>query len=120
MEKAENEGEQKLSFRFVLTNSVIENSKKIAIKFRKFQNTIVVSFQAIICWNWQKKREIKIIVLFHSVPTRRIIENSKKIGKNLKKLKNTIVASFKAKIGWKRPRKTENKNYRSVSFLPDA
>ena len=39
----------------------------------------------------------------------------------LKKIKkNTIMASFKAKIGWKRPRKTENKNYRSVSFLPDA
>ena len=25
--------------------------------------------------------------------------------------------SFQSKIGWKRPRKTENKNYRSVSFL---
>ena len=30
------------------------------------------------------------------------------------------MASFKAKIGWKRPRKMENKNYRSVSLLPDA
>ena len=30
------------------------------------------------------------------------------------------MASFKAKIGWKRPRKREYKNYRSVSFLPDA
>ena len=29
------------------------------------------------------------------------------------------MATFQAKIGWKRPRKTENKNYRSVSFLPD-
>ena len=28
--------------------------------------------------------------------------------------------SFEAKIGWKRLRKTENKNYRSVPFLPDA
>ena len=27
--------------------------------------------------------------------------------------------SFDAKIGWKRMRKTENKNYRSVPFLPD-
>ena len=25
--------------------------------------------------------------------------------------------SFQAKIGWRRPRKTENKSYRSVSFL---
>ena len=30
------------------------------------------------------------------------------------------MASFQSKIGWKRPRKTENKNYRSVSFLPGA
>ena len=29
------------------------------------------------------------------------------------------MASFQAKIGWKRQRKRENKNYRSVSFLPD-
>ena len=28
--------------------------------------------------------------------------------------------SYQAKIGWKRMRKCENKNYRSVSFLPDA
>ena len=30
------------------------------------------------------------------------------------------MASFKAKIGWKSMRKRENKNYRYVSFLPDA
>ena len=30
------------------------------------------------------------------------------------------MASFRSKIGWKRPRETENKNYRSVSFLPGA
>ena len=29
------------------------------------------------------------------------------------------MSSFQAKIGWKRQRKRENKNYRSVSFLPD-
>ena len=28
--------------------------------------------------------------------------------------------SFQAKIGWKRQRKRENKNYRSVPFLPDG
>ena len=27
---------------------------------------------------------------------------------------------FQAKIGWKKMRKRENKNYRFVSFLPDA
>ena len=30
------------------------------------------------------------------------------------------MASFQAKICWKRLRKRENKNYRSVSFLPDG
>ena len=30
------------------------------------------------------------------------------------------MASFQAKIGCKRPRMRENKNYPSVSFLPDA
>ena len=29
------------------------------------------------------------------------------------------MASFQAKIGWKRHKKRQNKNYRSVSFLPD-
>ena len=28
--------------------------------------------------------------------------------------------SFQAKIGWKRMRKSENKNYSSVPFLPEA
>ena len=28
--------------------------------------------------------------------------------------------SFQAKIGLKKPRKRENKNYRSVPFLPNA
>ena len=30
------------------------------------------------------------------------------------------MAFFHAKTGWKRPRMCENKNYRSVPFLPDA
>ena len=30
------------------------------------------------------------------------------------------MASFQAKRGWKMMRKSENKNYRSVSFQPDA
>ena len=30
------------------------------------------------------------------------------------------MASFQAKIGWKMMKKIENKNYRSVSFLPDV
>ena len=30
------------------------------------------------------------------------------------------MATFQSKIGWKGIRKRENKNYRSVPFLPDA
>ena len=30
------------------------------------------------------------------------------------------MAFFQVKTGWKRPRKREYKNYRSVSFQPDA
>ena len=58
-------------------------------------------------------------VPFRSVPTRCVIENSKKIAKKFKKLKNTIMASFQAETGRKRLRE-RNKNYRFVSFRPDA
>ena len=46
MEKAEKEREQKISFRFVLTRTVIENSKKIAKKFKKLKNSFMASFHA--------------------------------------------------------------------------
>ena len=78
------------------------------------------SFLAKIGWKQMRKREIKIIVLFRSVPTQCVIENSKLIAKKFKKLKNTVVASFQAKIGRKRLRKRENKNYPSVPFLLEA
>ena len=52
------------------------------------------SFQAKIGWKKMRKREIKTIVPFHSVPTRYVIENSKQIAKKFKKLKNTIVDSL--------------------------
>ena len=63
----------------------------------------------------QEKQKIKIIVPFRSYPA--LNRKLKKIAKKFKKLKNTITGSFLAKIGRKRPRKTQNKNYRSVSFL---
>ena len=62
------------------------------------------SFQAKIGCQKMRKREIKVIVPFRSVPTRCVIENSKQIAKKFKKFKNTTVASFQAKIGRKRPR----------------
>ena len=78
----------------------------------------MTSFQVKIGWKMMRKRENEKLS-FRFVPTRRVIENSKKIAKKFKKLKNTIMASFQANI-WKRQRKIENKNCRSVSFLPDA
>ena len=42
MGKREN---KKLSFRFVRTRCVIENSKKITEKFKKLKNTIMDSFE---------------------------------------------------------------------------
>ena len=119
MEEAEKERKEKLLFRFVPAQSVIENSKKIAKKFKKLKNTIMNSFQAKIGWKTMRKREIKIIVPFRSVPTRYVIENSKQIAKKFKKLKNTVVASFQVTIGWKRLRQRENKNFPTVTFLPE-
>ena len=63
------------------------------------------SFQAKIGRKKMRKRKIRVIVPFRSIPTRCVIENSKQIAKKFKKLINTIVASFQAKIGWKRLRK---------------
>ena len=64
LKKAEKDGKHKLSFRFVPTRRVIENCKKIEKKFRKFKNTIVASFRAIIGWNRPRNRENKN---YHSV-----------------------------------------------------
>ena len=59
LEKVNEERKKKLSFRFVPTQSVIENSKKIAKKFKKLKNTIIASFEAKIGWNRSRKRENK-------------------------------------------------------------
>ena len=61
-----------------------ENSKKMA---KKLKNTTINSFQAKIDWKKMRKREIKIIAPFRSVPTRCVIENSIKIVKNSTKKK---------------------------------
>ena len=66
-----------------------------------------------------RKRENKNCRPFRSNPTPNI-KTPKQLAQNFKNLKNTIMASFRAKIGWKRPIKCENKNYHSVSFLPEA
>ena len=107
-------------FRFYPT-SIIKfqrNSKKIQ-KPKKYHYEFISSQNR---FENMRKRENKNYrsIPFHSVPTRRLVESSQKIAKKSKKLKNTIMASFQAKIGWKTMRKRENKNYRSVSLLPDA
>ena len=50
---------KKLSIRFVPTRCVIENSKKIAIKWKKLKYTIMTSFQAKIGWKMPRKRKNK-------------------------------------------------------------
>ena len=68
-----------------------------------------------------RKRETKIIVPFCSVPTRCVIENTINIVKKFKKKKKKYdYGSFQGKIGRKRMRNIESKNYRFISFLPDA
>ena len=59
MEKAEKERKQKLSFYFVPIRRVIENSKKIAKKFKKLKNIVMASFQAKIGLKRMRKRENK-------------------------------------------------------------
>ena len=65
MGKREN---KKLSFCFVHTRCVIENSKKITKKLKKLKNTVMNSFQAKIGWKRMRKIEIKIFVSFCSYP----------------------------------------------------
>ena len=108
-----------IPFRSVLTLRVIENSKKIKKKIREIKK---YHYGFISSQNWLEnaKKERIWRVSFRFIPTRRVTENSKKIAKKSKKLKNTVMCSFQAKIGLKKMRKWENKNYHSVSFLPDG
>ena len=59
LEKANKERKEKLSFRFVPTQSVTENSKKIAKKLKKLKNAIMAYFEAKIGWKRSRKRENK-------------------------------------------------------------
>ena len=65
------------------TRPIIENSKKIAKKFKKLENTIIVSFQAKIGQERLRNNGKKKIVLIYSYPTRnrKFQKNSKKIQK---------------------------------------
>ena len=115
MRKRENKNYRSVSF---LPDAKQKIPKKIEKKLKKLKNTIMASSQAKIGGKDREREKIKINVLFRSCSprNRKFQKNSKKF----KKLKNTIMASFQAKIDWGRQRKRENKNYRFVSFLPDA
>ena len=63
--KRENKICRSVPFRFVPTQRVIENSKKIAKKLKKLKNTIMASLQAKIGWKRQRKSENKN---YRSVP----------------------------------------------------
>ena len=85
-----------MSFRFVRTQRVIENSKK---NFKKLKNPVMASFQAKIGWKRWRNGENKNCL---SVPF--VLDGKYKIPNKEKK------------IGWKMPRKRKNKNCLSVPF----
>ena len=64
----ETERKWKLSFRLVLTRHIIENSKKIWKKFKKFKNTLMASFETNIGWERLRKRANKKFRFVSSVP----------------------------------------------------
>ena len=77
------------------------------------------SFQAIIGWKRMRYRENKKLS-FRFVPARCVIENSKKITKKLKKLKNYHYEFISSQNRLEKYEKDRNKNFRFVSFLPNA
>ena len=88
-------------FHSIPTRRVIENSKKIAKKFKKLKYTIIDSFQAKIGWGRMRKREKKNYrsVSFHSYLS--AIENSKKLAKNSKNSKIPLWIRFNPKLNGK-------------------
>ena len=88
--KAEKERKQKLSLCFVPIRHIIENSKKIANKFKKLKNTIMASFQSKIGWRRPRKRDNENYCSDQFLPTRHIFwkfqKNSNKIRKRNKYL----------------------------------
>ena len=69
----------------VPTRRVIENSKKVAKKFKKLKNSTMDSFQTKYVRKGRESEKKKITVSF--CPTRHVIENSRKIAKKFRKLK---------------------------------
>ena len=77
------------------------------------------SFQAIIGWKRKRNRENKKLS-FRFVSTRCVIENSKKITKKIQKIKKYHYEFLSSQNRLEKDEKDRNKNFRSVSFLPNA
>ena len=76
------------------------------------------SFEAKIGWRRMRKRENKN---YHFVSTRLLKENSKKNFKNIQKIKKKYHCGFiSSRNRLEKAEKEKNKNYRSVSFRPNA
>ena len=84
LEKAAKEWKEKLSFHFVHTRSVIENSKKMAKKLKKI--LLWLLFNPKYVGEGQEREEMKIIVPIRSYPTNnwKFQKNSNKIRKSNK------------------------------------
>ena len=107
MEKAEKDRKQKLSFRFVPTRHVIENSKKIVKNnSENLKIPLWLHFKPLLVGIDRQTGKIKTIITFGSNPKRNR-KFIKKLQKKFKKLEKTVMASFQAKIGWKWPRKRQ-------------
>ena len=86
-----------MSFRFVPTQRVIENSKKIA---KKKKNTIMASFQAKIGWKRMRNRENKNYRSVPLQPTR-----NRKFQKKIKKYHYGFISSQNRREMSKKERK---------------
>ena len=117
LRKGENKNYRSVPFRSNPTrNRIAKKQQKNSKKIKNYHYGYISSHNRLEKNEKQRKQKLS----FRFVVTRRVKENSKKIGKNFKKLKNTTMASFQAIIGWRRMRKRKNKNYRPVSFRPNA
>ena len=106
MGKREN---KKLSFRFIPTRCIIENSKKIK-KIKKYHCGFISSQNMLEKFEKERNKNFRFVSV--------LPDAQKKIPKKLKKLKNTIADSFQAKIGWKKMRKRETKIIVPFCYVP--
>ena len=78
----------------------------------------MATFQAEIGPKRIRKREIKITVPFRSCPTR--VKKLKKNSEKIQEIKKYHYGYILSRNREEKDEKKRNKNYRSISFLPDA